>query len=68
MKTMTAFQDLGDIYPWLFAFSFVFRPWMKAVTLLSALVMASVLSLCAYEGLARVLKAAAGAYRETEKD
>ena len=68
VKTMTAFLGLGSVYPRIFAFSFVFRPWMKAVTLLSALVMAAILSLYACQGLARISKAAAGEYEGTGKE
>ena len=48
VKTMTAFLDLGSVYPRIFAFSFVFRPWMKAVTLLSALACFGVLAVTGF--------------------
>jgi len=58
---MVEFQkDINAIYAWAFAFSFVFRPWMKLVALGSCAVIAVVLLLYALKALACVTRALAG--------
>ena len=59
-KKMVDFQDISPFYAWAFAFSFVFRPWMKMVVLGSCAVMAFVLLLYALKALGCVVKALAG--------
>ena len=59
-KKMVEFQDISPFYAWAFAFSFVFRPWMKMVVLGSCAVMAFVLLLYALKALACVVKTLAG--------
>ena len=56
VKKMYDFQDIDVIYARAFAFSFVFRPWMKAVALCSCAVLAAVLLLYVLKALAFVAK------------
>jgi hypothetical protein len=60
VRKMIEFQDIAPFYAWAFAFSFVFRPWMKMIVLGSCAVMAVVLLLYALKALACVVKALAG--------
>jgi hypothetical protein len=59
-KKMVEFQDIDPFYAWAFAFSFVFRPWMKTIVLGSSAVLALVLLLYVLKALACVVKALAG--------
>jgi hypothetical protein len=59
-KKMVGFQDIDPTYAWAFAFSFVFRPWMKIVVLGSSAVLALVLLLYVLRALTCVIKALAG--------
>jgi len=59
-KKMVEFQDISPFYAWAFAFSFVFRPWMKMVVLGSCAVMAFVLLLYALKALGCVVKTLVG--------
>jgi hypothetical protein len=59
-KKMIEFQDISPSYAWAFAFSFVFRPFMKLVCLGSCAVLAIVLLLYALKALACVVKVLAG--------
>jgi len=59
-KKMVEFQDISPFYAWAFAFSFVFRPWMKMVVLGSCALMAFVLLLYALKALGCVVKTLAG--------
>jgi hypothetical protein len=56
VKKMVEFQKINDFYTWAFAFSFVFRPWLKLVVLGSCAVIAVVLLLYALKALACVVK------------
>jgi len=56
-KKMIEFQDISPSYAWAFAFSFVFRPFMKYICLGSSAVLAGVLLLYALKLLACVAKA-----------
>lgn len=56
VKKMVEFQGINDFYAWAFAFSFVFRPWLKVVTLLSAAILAAVLLLYALKALCCIVK------------
>ena len=58
-KKMFEFQDINSRYAWAFAFSFVFRPWLKVIALGSAAIIAAVLLLYALKALASVVKALA---------
>ena len=60
VKMMVEFQDVDAVYAWAFALSFVFRPWLKVVTLASCAVLAVVLLLYALKALARITKMLAG--------
>jgi hypothetical protein len=55
-KKMIEFQSINPSYAWAFAFSFVFRPWMKIIALCSCAVIAVVLLLYALKALACVVK------------
>jgi hypothetical protein len=59
-KRMVEFQDINAFYAWAFAFSFVFRPWLKVVTLGSCAILAGVLLLYALRALACIAKALVG--------
>ena len=59
-KEMVAFEDLPRFYTKAFAFSFVFRPWLKVVALLSSLVIVGVLVLYALKALGFVAKVVVG--------
>ncbi|MFZ2145882.1 MAG: hypothetical protein WAV28_01580, partial [Sedimentisphaerales bacterium] len=59
-KKMIEFQDINPFYAWAFAFSFVFRPWMKFICLGSCAVLSMVLLLYALKALASVVKVLAG--------
>ena len=56
VKKMVEFQDIDAFYAWAFAFSFVFRPWLKVVALGSCAVLAVVLLLYALKALACIVK------------
>jgi len=60
VKQMIDFQGLNRRYMWFFAFSFVFRPWLKVVVLLSALVILGVLVLYALRALGFVARVFVG--------
>jgi hypothetical protein len=57
---MVDFQDTGAFYAWAFAFSFVFRPWLKVVVLASCAIIAAVLLLYALRALVCVASALIG--------
>ena len=59
-KEMIEFQGINRFYTWAFAFSFVFRPWLKVVALGSCAILAAVLLLYALRALACVVKTLAG--------
>jgi hypothetical protein len=59
-REMVAFQDLPRFYTKAFAFSFVFRPWLKVVAILSSLVILGVLVLYALKALGFVTKVVVG--------
>jgi hypothetical protein len=56
VKKMVEFQDIDTVYAWAFAFSFVFRPWLKVVALGSSAVMAAVLVLYGLKALGCIVK------------
>ena len=55
-KKMVEFQDINPFYAWAFAFSFVFRPWMKIIALGSCAILGLVLLLYALKALACIAK------------
>jgi hypothetical protein len=57
---MTEFQDLDMIYSRVFAFSFLFRPGLKIVLFGACIVIAGVVLLYGFLGLARLMKSATG--------
>jgi hypothetical protein len=59
-EEMVDFQAISPVYAWAFAFSFVFRPWMKLVVLGSCAVLAFVLLLYGLKALTSVAKVLAG--------
>ncbi|MDH4239532.1 MAG: hypothetical protein OEW48_08215 [Phycisphaerae bacterium] len=56
-KEMVEFQDINSFYARAFAFSFVFRPWLKVVALGSCALIGVVLLLYGLKALACVVKA-----------
>ncbi len=56
VKKMVEFEGLNAFYAWAFAFSFVFRPWLKVVVICSCAILAAVLLLYALKALSRVTK------------
>jgi len=60
VKKMVEFQGINAFYAWAFAFSFVFRPWLKVVTLGSCAILAAVLLLYGLKALACVAKVLVG--------
>jgi len=60
VKKMIEFQGLRLVYTKLFAFSFIFRPFLMVVALCSSAILAAVLILYVFQGLARVLNLLSG--------
>ncbi len=59
-KEMVEFQDINRFYAWAFAFSFVFRPWLKVAALGCCGIIGGVILLYALKALACVVKTLAG--------
>jgi hypothetical protein len=59
-EKMVQFEGINPSYARAFAFSFVFRPWMKIIVLASSAVLALVLLLYVLKALGCVVKALAG--------
>jgi len=59
-ETMIQFQGLDDAYVKTFGFTFVFRPWLKAVALAVSGLLVAVLLLFALKALDKVLKFLSG--------
>jgi hypothetical protein len=55
-KKMIEFQGLNPVYMKLFAFSFVFRPYLKVITICASLILAAVLLLYAFKALAYIIR------------
>jgi len=55
-KKMVEFEGFNPLYTWLFAFSFIFRPWLKVVAIGSCVILAGILLLYALKALASVAK------------
>jgi hypothetical protein len=60
IKKMVEFEGLNAFYAWVFAFSFVFRPWLKVIAVGSCAILAGILLLYALKALACVTKALGG--------
>lgn len=60
VKKMIEFQELRPVYTKLFAFSFIFRPFLKVVALCSSAILAAVLILYVFQGLVRILNLLSG--------
>jgi hypothetical protein len=60
VKKMIEFQELRPVYTKLFAFSFIFRPFLKIVALCSSAILAAVLILYVFQGLVRILNLLSG--------
>ncbi|MCJ7776830.1 MAG: hypothetical protein MUP16_00715 [Sedimentisphaerales bacterium] len=60
VKKMIEFQGLNPVYTKLFAFSFIFRPFLMVVALCSSAILAAVLILYVFQGLARILNLLSG--------
>jgi hypothetical protein len=60
VRPMVNFQGLDPVYTKAFAMSFVFRPWLKVVSLASCAVLAGVLLLYALKALGCITKVLAG--------
>jgi len=59
-KEMIEFQDINRSYARAFAFSFIFHPFLKVVALCSSAILAAVLILYMFQGLARILNLLSG--------
>jgi len=62
-KEMVEFQGINRFYTWAFAFSFVFRPWLKVVALGCCGIIGGVILLYALRALACVVKTLGGKSR-----
>ena len=60
VKKMVEFQDVNPVYMKLFAMSFVFRPWLKVVAVVSCAFLGAVLILYVFKALAHILKVLCG--------
>lgn len=60
VKKMVDFQELDPVYARRFAFTFVFRPWLKVVTLGFCAILAAVVLLYALKALGFIAKIFAG--------
>ncbi len=57
--SMTDFQGTAKIFPWSFAMSFLFRPWLKFIIIAASVVLAATLLVYGLQGLSRVTKVGA---------
>ncbi len=51
---MIDFQDTNQIGSWIFSFSFLFRPWLKVIIIISVFVIIGIVLLYAFKGLSVV--------------
>jgi hypothetical protein len=54
-QSMTKFLNQNKVAAWIFSFSFLFRPWLKYLVLLSTLIIIAVLILYGFRGLTKVI-------------
>jgi hypothetical protein len=57
--SMSTFNKLGSVFPGLFSLTFLFRPWLKMLMLLSCLIITIVLLIYLFKGFDRILKTVA---------
>ena len=55
-REMVSFEGLNSGYYQMFAFTFLFRPWLKVVVILSCILLGTVLLLFALKGLDHIVK------------
>jgi nitrate/TMAO reductase-like tetraheme cytochrome c subunit len=60
VASMTGFQQQMPVYPWVLSMSFLFRPGLKAVILVSFAVVGLVVLLYGMRGLAHIIRVLAG--------
>jgi len=60
VKMMADFEDIDPVYAKAFSFSFIFRPWLKVISLLSCAVLIAVLLLYGFKALACLVEVLAG--------
>lgn len=53
---MTEYQDQSSLFPWLFSMSFLFRPALKMVVIVSFVIIASVVLIHALRGLSHFIR------------
>jgi hypothetical protein len=56
MTQMTSYQDKSSVSAWLFSMSFLFRPGLKAVVILSFLFIALIVLIYTMRGLAHIIR------------
>jgi hypothetical protein len=54
-QRMNEYLDQNMVAAWVFSFSFLFRPWLKYLILISSLLTAAILFLYGFRGLAKVI-------------
>jgi len=54
-QSMTKYLDYNKAAAWIFSFSFLFRPWLKYLVLLSTFIIFAVLILYGFRGLTKVI-------------
>ena len=55
-KRMVDFQDISSFYARVFGLSFIFRPWLKLITLASSIVLIMILLLYLFRGFSSLLR------------
>jgi hypothetical protein len=56
LQRMTEYQDRTAIFPWLFSMSFLFRPGLKLVVVLSSIIIAAVVLIYLVRGFAQLVR------------
>jgi hypothetical protein len=56
IKKMIEFQELNPVYMKLFAISFIFRPYLKVITICASVILGAVLLLYAFKALAYIIR------------
>jgi hypothetical protein len=51
MVKMIDFQDTNQVGSWIFSFSFLFRPWLKVIIIISLLIIIGIVVLYTFKGL-----------------
>lgn len=60
VASMTSFQQQTPVYPWILSMSFHFRPWLKAIIIISFAIVGLVVMLYGMRGLAHIIRVLAG--------